>query len=93
MLKSPAVFMWLWSLFPLPKTIGIFVDLRYNMMIPGSKGHKTDACIRFCDFGTRPNMRKEPFFEEKRADFECLEDFVSAKREEIRISGHLTSTS
>jgi hypothetical protein len=31
-------------------------------------------------------MSKEPFFEEKRADRECLEDFGSAKRGEIKIS-------
>ena len=38
------------------------------MMIPGSKGHKSDASLLaggFMTLGPAKNMSKEPFFEEK----------------------------
>ena len=40
----------------------------YNMMIPGSKGHKSDASLLaggFLNLGPAKNMSKKPFFEEK----------------------------
>jgi hypothetical protein len=38
------------------------------MMIPGSKGHKSDASLLaggFLNLGPAKNMSKKPFFEEK----------------------------
>ena len=39
-----------------------------NMMIPGAKGHKSDASLLaggFLNLGPAKNMSKKPFFEEK----------------------------
>jgi len=38
----------------------ILMRIRYNKMIPGSKGHESNARIRIHDFGPRQNTRKEP---------------------------------
>ena len=51
-------------------------------MIPGSKGHKSDASLLaggFLNLGPAKNMSKKPFFEEKWADYECFKDCESAK--------------
>ena len=44
-------------------------------MIPGSKGLKSDEGLHegeFLNLGPAKNMSKEPFFEEKWADYECF---------------------
>ena len=48
-----------------PARVGEYV---INMMIPGSKGHKSVASLlagEFMTLGPAKNMSKEPFFEEK----------------------------
>jgi len=48
-----------------PARVGEYV---INMMIPGSKGHKSVASLLaggFMTLGPAKNMSKEPFFEEK----------------------------
>ena len=47
----------------MPARVGEYV---INMMIPGSKGHKSDASLLaggFLNLGPAKNMSKEPFFE------------------------------
>ena len=49
----------------MPARVGEYV---INMMIPGSKGHKSDASLLaggFLNLGPAKNMSKKPFFEEK----------------------------
>ena len=50
------------------------------MILQGRKTHAYHACMSMHELGSRLNMRKKP----DRADFECLQDFGSAKRGEIR---------
>ena len=54
---------------------GICVSDRIHLMIPGSKGRKSDASLLaggFLTLGPAKNMSKQPFFVEKCADYECF---------------------
>ena len=57
-----------------------------NNNLPGSKGQTKLARTYLAGLVTRPNMSKEPFFKEKRADSECLEDF-EVRSAEKSVSG------
>ncbi len=48
--------------------------------MPGSKGHESNACIRIHDFGTRKNMRKQPF-SKKMSEFRM---FLGLREHEVR---------
>ena len=52
-------------------------------MSQGTNGHKPDACIRFCVYEDRKNMRMQPFFVEKCANPNVFSDFESAQHGKI----------